>query len=76
MSDIVERLRTVEWDAGTESWMPRAKVSPLQLEAANEIERLRDALRQISHAPNGKVHCADGHEECVLIARAALEGKE
>ena len=43
---------------------------------ADEIERLRAALRQISHAPNGKVHCADGHEECVLIARAALREKE
>jgi plasmid stabilization system protein ParE len=39
-----------------------------------EIERLRDALRRISHAPCGKVYCADGHEEAALIARAALEG--
>jgi hypothetical protein len=38
----------------------------------HEIERLRDALRRISHAPHGKVYCADGHEEAVLIARAAL----
>jgi len=40
----------------------------------DEIERLRDALRRISHAPHGKVYCANGHEEAVLIARAALEG--
>ena len=40
-----------------------------------EIERLRDALRRISHAPHGKMYCADGHEEAVLIARAALEGE-
>ena len=39
----------------------------------DEIERMRDALRRISHAPCGKVYCADGHEEAVLIARAALE---
>ena len=40
-----------------------------------EIERLRDALRRISHAPHGKMYCADGHEEAVLIARSALEGE-
>jgi hypothetical protein len=45
-------------------------------EAADEIERLRGALRRISHAPHGKVYCADGHEEAVLIARAALEGEK
>lgn len=41
----------------------------------DEIERLRDALRRIAHAPHGKVYCADGHEEAVLIARAALDGE-
>ena len=40
----------------------------------DDIERLRGALRRISHAPCGKMYCADGHEEAVLIARAALEG--
>jgi plasmid stabilization system protein ParE len=40
------------------------------------IERMRDALRRIAHAPQGKVYCADGHEEAVLIARAALEGEK
>ena len=45
-------------------------------EAADEIERMRDALRRISHAPHGKVYCANGHEEAVLIARAALEGEK
>jgi hypothetical protein len=40
-----------------------------------EVKRLRAALRRISHAPHGKVYCADGHEEAVLIARAALEGE-
>lgn len=42
----------------------------------DEIKRLRDALRRISHAPHGKVYCADGHEEAVLIARVALEGEK
>ena len=60
--DIVARLRIF------------AKFDPDQAEAADEIERLREALRRISHAPCGKVYCADGHEEAVLIARAALEG--
>ena len=41
-----------------------------------EIERMRDALRRISHAPHGKIYCADGHEEAVLIARVALEGEQ
>jgi len=69
MTDIVERVRALLGDTNEEQ-------DTINEAAANEIERLRDALRQISHAPNGKVHCADGHEECVLIARAALEGKE
>jgi hypothetical protein len=38
----------------------------------DEIERLQAELRRIAHAPHGKVYCADGHEEAVLIARAAL----
>jgi plasmid stabilization system protein ParE len=41
-----------------------------------ENERLRAALRRISHAPHGKMYCADGHEEAVLIARVALEGEK
>ena len=42
----------------------------------DEIDRLREALRRISHAPHGKMYCADGHEEAVLIARSALEGEK
>ena len=45
-------------------------------EAGLEIERLQAVLRRIAHAPHGKVYCADGHEEAVLIARAALEGEK
>lgn len=40
-----------------------------------EIERLRKALERIAHAPCGRTYCADGHEEVVLIAKAALERK-
>jgi hypothetical protein len=47
-----------------------------ELSMKAEIERLRAALRRISHAPHGKVYCSDGHEEAVLIARAALEGEK
>ena len=65
--DIVARLRDTKRQR---TWWPRDR-----LEAADEIERMRDALRRISHAPHGKVYCADGHEEAVLIARAALEGE-
>ena len=42
----------------------------------DEIDRLRAELRRIAHAPHGKVYCADGHEEAVLIARVALEGEK
>jgi hypothetical protein len=60
MTDIVKRLRIC------------GKFDPDQAEAADEIERLREALRRIAHAPHGKVFCRDGHEEAFLIARAAL----
>ena len=40
-----------------------------------ENNRLWEALRRIAHAPHGKMYCADGHEEAVLIARAAIEGE-
>ena len=68
-NDIVARLRSYAYldDAFYNPWV--------YAEAADEIERMRDALRRISHAPHGKMYCADGHEEAVLIARVALEGE-
>ena len=43
------------------------------LQSKKETERLREALHRILHSPNGpRVYCRDGHEEAVLIARAAL----
>ena len=65
-NDIVARLRSYVYDTVYNPW--------IYGEAADEIERMRDALRRISHAPHGKMYCADGHEEAVLIARVALEG--
>jgi len=67
-NDIVARLRSYVYDTVYNPW--------IYAEAADEIERMRDALRRISHAPHGKMYCADGHEEAVLIARAALEGEK
>ena len=66
-NDIVARLRSYAYldDAFYNPWV--------YAEAADEIERMRAALRRIAHAPHGKVYCADGHEEAVLIARAAIE---
>ena len=67
-NDIVARLRSYVYDTVYNPW--------IYAEAADEIERMRDALRRISHAPHGKMYCADGHEEAVLSARAALEGEK
>jgi len=53
-----------------------ATLTATVIEKNDEIERLRAVLRRISHAPHGKVYCADGHEEAVLIARVALEGEK
>lgn len=48
MTDLVKRLRSVEWDAATESWMPRKTVNMLQTEAADRIEQLKAALRTLT----------------------------
>ena len=46
MSDIVERLRAGSW--ANAPWEPEYKVPPtsLHLEAADEIERLKEAIKQ------------------------------
>ena len=80
-----ECVWTVSRDPNTTGWCTDSGYSGYGLtkadaeelaNAANEIKRMRDALRRISHAPHGKVYCADGHEEAVLIARVALEGEK
>ena len=70
MIDMLNRAADI---LQSEGWEQEAAVVS---KTADEINRLREALRRIAHAPHGKVYCADGHEEAVLIARAALEGGE
>lgn len=67
MIDMLNRAADI---LRSEGWEQEAAVVS---KAADETERLRAALRRIAHAPHGKVYCADGHEEAVLIARAAIE---
>ena len=75
MTDIVEQLRTVDTQK-MDAWA-------ICEEAADEIERLRDALREIialQKANPGPLTLDDyeyvGYEMCADIARTALgEGK-
>jgi plasmid stabilization system protein ParE len=70
MIDMLNRAADI---LRSEGWEQEAAVVS---KAADEIDRLRAELRRIAHAPHGKMYCADGHEEAVLIARAALEGEK
>jgi len=56
MEDIVDRLRVLNF------------MGPWS-EAADEIERLREALQSISNNT-----CCDNCQEAALVARAALKG--
>jgi len=79
--DIVERLRFVGGIEGTTRWY----INPDGPEAADEIERLREALKDISDAKISGV-VGDGynvrdwlikhHVMLVNKARAALKGDE
>lgn len=61
--DIVERLRNV---------FPIGWEGEMRHKAADEIERLQGALRQIGMPGVQIGYCSDGHEMAVMIARAAL----
>lgn len=61
MTDIVERLRTVDI-----SWSQEGEWCA---EAANEIERLREALKKICHVTGSDMEAYD-------IAENALKEKE
>lgn len=72
MSDIVERLRSTEFASA-----PNGLGSPVvwvkgavAREAADEIERLRAALRDIARQPEGD------EESAQAVARAALGEKD
>ena len=69
MVDIVERLR----DAASQKFTQKGQVFQLTVcgEAANEIERLREALQSIASNT-----CCEGCQEAALVARAALKEKE
>ena len=62
MSDLVERLRSVDI-----SW---SQVGEDCAEAADEIERLREALRAIAGA---RPRCCEISDAMQYIARAALK---
>ena len=62
--DIVQRLRAREYfDTWNNEFVSK--------EAADEIERLRDALQSISNNT-----CCDNCQEAALVARAALKEGE
>lgn len=70
MSDIVERLRKEN------SMPPYYGVPKIQADAADEIERLRAALRFYAGWPQGPAgNIAPLLLDAGRIARAALEGK-
>jgi hypothetical protein len=66
-TDIVERLRYIGFGDTNKAPQPS---DILMLEAANEIERLRAALREIVETWDGSMSSS----HAVKIARAALEG--
>jgi len=70
MSDIVERLRDDQPGERQCVREERMDLGGLLMEAANEIERLRAALRDIARQPEGD------EESAQAVARAALGEKQ
>jgi len=72
MSDIVERLRRVAKElpltSGNHAWLKPEDTTAW--EAADEIEKLRAALRDIARQPEGD------EESAQAVARAALGEKQ
>lgn len=69
MTDIVDRLRE---HAATSSYLTECRPRGLICKAADEIERLREALWRIG-MPDQDVDCSKaGHLDAVLRARRAL----
>lgn len=48
----------------------------LAVEVADVIEELESLLLRIGQPGKEIVYCRDGHEEAVLLIRAALEGEK
>ena len=75
MTDIVERLEKncpCSSDIGcADALCQEAAAEITRLRAENE--RLRDVLMRIGLPGKQIVYCRDGHEEVVLLARAALK---
>ena len=68
--EAAERLaRRLLWAFGDSPLA--AEAAALILAQAAEIERLVAVLRRIGGKGN-QVYCRDGHEECALLARDAL----
>ena len=72
--DIVERLRSVGGIEGTTRWY----INPDGPEAANEIERLREALKFYAkeHFPASEGPWGIDSDDFGEVARAALKGDE
>jgi len=70
--DIVERLRFVGGIEGTTRWY----INPDGPEAADEIERLREALKKLSCNCASNCDCESDDICPSWIARAALKGNE
>ena len=69
--DLAKNLRARAYRLATKDF--NGDGAKMGVEAADAIEELEDILLRIAK-PNKKiVYCSDGHEESVLLARAALE---
>ncbi len=70
MSDVVERLHMLKSGA---AWYCEETTATLE-DAADEIERLREALREIAGVMTGPtLHATDMAERMHGLARAALK---
>lgn len=74
--DIVEKLQRL---SGYMAAAGEDEGYPICDEAADEIERLREALKKIASYPHGGVtvkgECSGDRSDMILTARAALKGK-
>ena len=79
MSDIVEQLRLIRRDGRLDITPPKQKylLHPVCQAAADEIERLREALGEIGNWKEGKYEDRPWAQITVIknIAKAALKGQ-